>query len=443
MRKTISVFLVGDCLLLGRWVPAATCVVRSSSAHRGRVAGLAAVLPAAVLVCLVGALTAPAAAGTSQPLRAFPASRQAGLFDVLASVSCTSATACTAVGYRTASTGAVVPLAETWNGQVWSVRAIPAPSGATDTRLFGISCSSASACIAVGRYVKGGLELPLAERWNGTRWRVRAAASPAGAKGSDLFAVSCSSAAACTAVGVDSASPGVLGTLAERWNGRSWTVQATPSVSTTFAQLSGVSCTSATTCTAVGGYENSAHTTLALAEAWNGMSWTVQATPSPAGTFGTIFRSVSCTSPRACTAAGQQEASTANLALAERWDGTSWTSQTIPAPVHNESQLFGVSCSSAAACTAIGYLRDNTGTAHALAAAWDGTQWSIQPIPPASASGSELAGVSCTSPSACTAVGRSSGTNSTKTLAERWNGSSWAIQPSPNPQAPMRANLSR
>src|SRR6516165_4781305 len=125
VRKTISVFLVGDCLL-GRWVPAATCVVRSSSAHRGKVARLAAVLPAAVLVCLVGALTAPAAAGTSQPLRAFPAPRQAGLFDVLASASCNSATACTAVGYRTASTGTVVPLAETWNGQVWSVEAIPA-----------------------------------------------------------------------------------------------------------------------------------------------------------------------------------------------------------------------------------------------------------------------------------------------------------------------------
>jgi hypothetical protein len=443
VRKTIPVFLVGGCLLLGRWIPAGTCVVQSSSAHRGRVARLAGILSATVLVCLIWALMAPAAAGASQPFSAVRAPRQTGLFDVMLSASCTSATACTAVGYRTASTGAVVPLAETWNGKIWSVRAIPTPSGSTDTRLFGISCSTASACIAVGRYIKGPAGLPLAERWNGSRWRVQAAATPTGAKSSVLFAVSCRSATACIAVGDSSDSAGVLTTLAERWNGRHWTIQDTPSPSTTFAQLSGVSCTSATTCTAVGGFENSAHTTLALAEAWNGRRWTIQATPSPAGTFGTIFRSVSCTSAGACTAAGLQEASTANLALAERWDGRRWTIQAIPAPVHNESQLFGVSCSSAAACTAIGYLRDNTGTAHALAAAWDGTKWSIQPIPPASASGSELAGVSCTSPSACTAVGQFSGTSSTKTLAERWNGNSWAIQPTPNPAAPTRANLSR
>jgi hypothetical protein len=200
-----------------------------SSAHRGRAARLAGIL-SAVLVCLIWALTAPAAARASQPVKAFPAPRQAGLDDVLLSDSCTSATACTAVGYYTASSGAVVALAETWNGTSWNVRTVPTPSGATDTRLVGISCTSASACIAVGRYVKGlgGPDLPLAERWNGIRWTIRAITSPTGAKSSDLSAVSCSSAAACTAVGGYNNSAGRRKTLAERWNGASWTIQTTP-----------------------------------------------------------------------------------------------------------------------------------------------------------------------------------------------------------------------
>ncbi|MEA2314573.1 MAG: hypothetical protein QOI03_1265, partial [Solirubrobacteraceae bacterium] len=45
--------------------------------------------------------------------------------------------------------------------------------------------------------------------------------------------------------------------------------------------LSGVSCTTASACTAVGYYVNSAGTRLTLAERWNGTSWATQTTPNP------------------------------------------------------------------------------------------------------------------------------------------------------------------
>jgi hypothetical protein len=58
------------------------------------------------------------------------------------------------------------------------------------------------------------------------------------------------------------------GTLAERWNGSSWTVQTTPSpVGSYGSGLAGVSCTSLSTCNAVGYlYPNSSVFTDTLAE---------------------------------------------------------------------------------------------------------------------------------------------------------------------------------
>jgi hypothetical protein len=68
--------------------------------------------------------------------------------------------------------------------------------------------------------------------------------------------VSCTSATACTAVGHYQNGAGTRVTLAERWDGTSWTIQPTPSLSPNYfyTTLSGVSCTSATACTAVGAH---------------------------------------------------------------------------------------------------------------------------------------------------------------------------------------------
>jgi hypothetical protein len=89
-----------------------------------------------------------------------------------------------------------------------------------------MSCSSATACTAVG-----GIFAPaqgLVERWDGRTWSPQHLRLPADANGIATAAVSCPAATACTAVGFAATSHGWL-TLAERWNGRSWTVQTTPS----------------------------------------------------------------------------------------------------------------------------------------------------------------------------------------------------------------------
>ena len=111
-------------------------------------------------------------------------------------------------------------------------------------------------------------------------------------------------------------------------------------------------------------------------------------------------------------------------AVAERWNGTRWTIQPTPNPRPGGAFLNGVSCTSASACTAVGSLPPGT-----LAERWNGTRWAIQPTPNPAQGGGGLSGVSCTSASACTAVG---GSNA-GALAERWNGTSWLSRPPPTP----------
>jgi hypothetical protein len=326
---------------------------------------------------------------------------------VLSATSCSSATACTALGHYADTNGNQVTLAEAWDGSSWTTRTTPNPSGATNSRLNAVSCTSATACIAVG----SSNGATLAERWDGSTWTIQTTPSSGSLNG-----VSCTSATACTAVGSSNRLP-----LAERWDGSTWTTQSV-TTPTGYGSLSAVSCTSTTSCTAVGNYAvgyGYGYFLAAITEHWDGGSWKAQTSSSliPGELYG-----VSCTSDTACTAVGYNTTSNGTqVTLVERWDGSTWTIQTTP----SGGPLNAVSCTSATACTAVG--------SGGLVEHWDGSAWTIQTTP----SGGGLNGVSCTSATACTAVG--SGTSGT--LAERWDGSSWTIQTTANPSGATNSSL--
>jgi len=356
-------------------------------------------LGAAVLTLLTAALTATVPAAGAAPAPAGRATTAASAWKIqptpnpkikqgrLNAVSCSSPRACTAVGVfdNVPGTGT---LAERWDGTSWSIQASPNPAGALTSVLFGVSCPAATFCVAVGNYQnRAGRHAILAEAWNGSSWSVMAALPTAGARRSFLNGVSCASATACTAVGSYQTRSGRHVTLAERWNGTAWSLQPTPNRQ--FGGfLAGVSCPSPAACIAVGGDNNG----LPLVEAWNGTSWSIPPTPA---TGGAQLNNVSCASPSACTAVGSG-------AFAERWDGTSWSIQPVPG-IHDNAALTGVSCTTASACTAVGYDLEVT-----LGETWDGTAWSITPtITPLSLLGQHsLTAVSCTSPSGWSCYGR-------------------------------------
>jgi hypothetical protein len=338
----------------------------------------------------------------------------------LSSISCVAANACMAVGYHfDVDTGLYVPLSERWNGTAWTVKTVPVPAGSTGTYLESVSCASASACQAVGLENTSGPGMTFAVSWNGTAWSIKTTPNPAGAAASLLYGVSCTTATACTAVG-RYGSGGGSETLAETWNGTAWSIQTTPNpAGTTFSSLTGVSCASGSFCEAVGSYSHN-NVNKTMAEAWNGTAWTVQTTPDPAGAEANYLASVSCPTTGYCMAAGDYENSSAvNKALSEQWDGTAWTVKTAITPVHSSATLlYGVSCTGASACAVAGTYLSTTAGPKTLAEAWNGNAWKVQSTAtPAGAATASLQGVSCLS-GGCTAAGNFKNTAAEATLIE-------------------------
>ena len=120
------------------------------------------------------------------------------------------------------------------------------------------------------------------------------------------------------------------------------------------------------------------------------------------------------------------------------WNGA--TLSPMPGPAPSGVELSGVSCLDATNCTAVGYHVEPYST---FAEHWDGTAWTMTPIPnPGDAAAYDrLYGVTCTSTSFCVAVGfdlsipKQNGYVPDQTLIEVWNGSAWSVVPSPNPGA--------
>jgi hypothetical protein len=158
---------------------------------------------------------------------------------------------------------------------------------------------------------------------------------------------------------------GPAGENAAMWNGTSWAAQPTPGPVSN--SLSAVSCNTTTSCEAVGQMLGPNNGTIPLAEAWNGSTWTIQPTPEPANSQESTLVAVSCTSASSCTAVGQNESSSlANFGklqtLAEVWDGTAWSIPSTPDPSSaGQNILSGVSCGASDACTAVGQAQDPGG----------------------------------------------------------------------------------
>jgi hypothetical protein len=287
------------------------------------------------------------------------ASPNQGSDPILTGVSCVSARSCTSVGYYYDGSYDQT-LAESWNGTAWSIVASP-NEGTLSDLLNSVSCISASSCIAAGLYLDAqGAPEPLVESWNGSAWSIVASPLAHGV----LMSVSCVSAASCTAVGYSN--DAVSQTLALSWNGTNWSIVPSPNAelsccygSTT--QLNSVSCFSAASCVAVGfAYAFDAQVQTVV-EFWNGRAWSIVASPNRGSNENTL-NGVSCVSVSSCTAVGHYvNDRSVDQTLVEFWNGSAWSIVASPNRGSNENTLVGVSCVSASSCTAVGhYVNDRS-----------------------------------------------------------------------------------
>jgi hypothetical protein len=216
-------------------------------------------------------------------------------------VSCTSSAACTAVGSNEWGEKTV---AMRWNGTSWSTQTTPNPGTAND--LKDVSCTSSTHCVAVGSKTSSGSEATLAMTWNGTSWTTQTTPNPIGALNASAEAVSCTSSTACIAVGGYQAANGPL-PFAMHWDGTSWSIKSVKlPAETNFGWLEGVDCTSSTFCMGVGAYNKIGQGNFTMAQKWNGTSWSAEKPANP-GKSSNELRAVSCTASNWCKAAGFYE----------------------------------------------------------------------------------------------------------------------------------------
>jgi hypothetical protein len=288
--------------------------------------------------------------------------------DQLDAVHAFSGTDAWAVGNYEDSSGNSLPLAERWDGTSWTSAHMPTV-GNTMNQVFAVSGSSPKDVWAVGSQDSNGTNpFEFIEHWNGSAWSV---ASTPHAPFAQLFGVVALSTTNAWAVGDDA--PGGPGTnpvtLVEHWNGVTWSVVATPPLSGS-SSLDAVSAVNSTNIWAVGGHTANDK---ALIEHWNGVSWSVQATPSITGRV--FLSSVRVISATDIWAAGQTLKQPVFKTLLVHWNGAAWTVVPSPNGTTNFNVINGLAPISATDIWAFGYQKNST----ALALHWNGGVWSMVP----------------------------------------------------------------
>ena len=350
-------------------------------------------------------------------------------------------------------------LVQIWDGSTWTTQSVPAPAGATDTALLSVSCTSSSFCVAVGAAFTGDSSsdtLPFAIMWNGLSWSMAAGLNaPSGFNDTELAGVSCTGPAWCMAVGfATNTSTSVNETLAEQWDGATWSSSSSASAPGTGAEaLLAVSCTGPSNCMAVGasspngqpfalphtdpsgsgsgsgttplgfgvpGLQTSGSVNAhdvphsppldieVLAEQWNGTSWTVSPAAAPAGATDPEFDGVSCAGIGFCMATGFANLSSSISSFSEEWSNGTWSEVSVPSA--GGELVEGVSCISPTSCTLAGETGINsqandTGATY-VSGSWNGNGWTLTPVTaPAGATAAAWTGVSCLTGGYCVVVG--------------------------------------
>ena len=201
----------------------------------------------------------------------------------------------------------------------------------------------------------------LAEHFDGTSWSV--VSTPSG--NAAFFGVAGAASNDVWAVG--SVNPFMLSsenTLIEHWDGTSWSVVSSPAFSGVSGPT-GVSADSSTDVWAIGDLTGGGTTSLH----WNGQTWSQ--IPTAPLRFGGVS-AVAALSPTNVWAVGTGPGAPHPAGVIEHWDGTSWSVVPSPNPFPNVNTLDAVAAASANDIDAFGDSPLGPFSEH-----WNGTQWSI------------------------------------------------------------------
>jgi hypothetical protein len=351
-------------------------------------------------LCALAAMAIPASASAaSWSSQSMPNPKLSGLPAGNNDISCSSKTACMAVGEWSSGPGETWPYAARWNGTKWTLGEVPLPEESElPFGLKGVSCPTANFCVTGGVTSIGGAYIPHAIVWNGTKWTAEAMQGlPAETVEANISEISCPSTSVCVAVGEHRDFIGESvesNSLMEIWNGSEWSLEEIPNPEGAVETwLTKVSCASASSCTAIGQYVNSKYELFGFETIWDGSKWSSQALTNPSQA---LVEDLSCTTAGDCMRVGTFFDSGLGkyVPFAARRTGGKWSTESL-ASLAGGAFITGISCVSSSACTAVGA----SGAGSPIALHWNGTKWTLETVTNGGSA------ISCTAAEACMAVG--------------------------------------
>lgn len=321
---------------------------------------------------------------------------------MLSGEACPTPTSCVLVGW-----GGYGDLFTGW-GSTWQGQQVPLPPGAATgdgpASLTSAACVSAARCVLTGYYPdNSGHQQGILVTGHGTAWSSVKAPLPANAAANPFVvmeAIACPSASSCTAVGYYTDSAGRQEGLLVAGAGKTWTATEMPFPARSHPAANpdvipwAVTCPSVSSCTAIGSY-NSSSGSQGLLLTGSGKTWTATRPPLPANAAPgaeVSLNGVACPTATSCLVTGTYSASVgADQGMLLTGHGTSWTSREAPLPAHGLGvlSLGPATCVSASACLVVGTYSDTTEHSLGLLLTGAGKSWTAAKAPePANSSGS-------------------------------------------------------
>ena len=241
-------------------------------------------------------------------------------------VSCPSVTSCVAVGGSSDAYAVTASGAESGGVWTWSMAQHVFLNQVGAARLNSVSCPTTTTCLAVGSSPLQG-DYALGTESGGT-WTWTTQTGSAASAG--LAGVSCVSSTFCVAVGSDSVNLPFFTTATLAGSDVTWTADVMMSTdSSGDGVLTGVSCTTTSTCVAVGHDTNAGAIFSSGDLGGSGWTWSANTPVTPDSAGGGNFSAVSCPQDSDCVAVGFDTATT-QQAVVSASTGPVTTTTTAP-----------------------------------------------------------------------------------------------------------------
>ena len=277
---------------------------------------------------------------------------------------------------------ATLSFAEHYNGKSWTVVRTP-NAGPNFDSFYGVAAVDGEAW-AVGEHLNAAYQdRALVEVWNGHAWSIADTPQP-GSRRDMMFGAAALSTNDVWVVGDQEGKDGVFGTLAEHWDGSSWTVVPTPDPGWAGNHLYGVYAVSPDDVWAVGQELTGAAPDKALVEHWNGSWWSVVHLPYvPANV---LLDGVTATSDGQVWVTGEADSPAGGgQPLIEHYaPGSGWQVQSLPAVPDkaNWSNLYGIATAGTTVWAVGTYVDPATDNNNALVlSSVNGGPWTVAGAP--------------------------------------------------------------